>query len=50
MSNGMSRITSWMVVTMIQVAIAVTVGWEWLQRVQHELGRVHRIFRDTFIH
>lgn len=50
MSNGMSRITSWMVVTMIQVAIAVTVGWDMLQRVQHELGRVQRILRYALIH
>ena len=46
----MSKMTSWMVMTMFKIAIAIVVGWDMLQRVQRELGRVQRVFRIALIH
>ena len=43
----MSKMTTWMVLTILRLVIAIVVGWNMLQRVQYELMRVLRIFRFT---
>ena len=43
----MSKMTTWMILTLIRLVIAIVVGWNMLQRVQSELMRLLRIFRFT---
>jgi len=44
MSNKM---TTWMMMTIFRVVMAIVLGWNMLQRVQHALGIVRRTLRSA---
>ncbi len=43
-----NKMTTWMMMTIFRIVIAIVLGWNMLQRVRHQLVMMHRALRSAF--